>query len=174
MASAKGKLRSWLPEGGERQVGGAADRVDGAVAGGDPGQRGLHLPHRHLVAPVGALEVVAAGVDEADLAADVADRGVGEGLDQAAQGVGRPVAVGVGEGEQLAVGLLGGGVERGDLAAGGQLEHEVGAGGAGALGGRVGGAVGGDDRSAGARAGSRGRARWRPWLRSPPPRRRRG
>ena len=44
------------------------------------------------------------------------------------------------------LGLLGGGVEGGDLAAGRQLEDEVGAGRAGALGGRVGGAVGGDDQ----------------------------
>ncbi len=131
--------------GGERDVGVAADRVDGAVAGGDAGQRRLHLPHRHLVAPVGALEVAAAGVEEADLAADVADPRVGEGGDEPAQRVGRPDAVGVGEGEDLAVGRLGGGVEGGDLAARRQLEDEVGAGGAGALGRRVGGAVGGDD-----------------------------
>ena len=132
--------------GGERQVGVAADRVDRAVAGGDAGQRGLHLPHRHLVAPVGALEVVAGGVEEADLAADVADAAVGEGGDEAAQRVRRPDAVGVGEGEDLAGGLLGGGVEGGDLAARRQLEDEVGAGGAGELGGAVGGAVGGDDQ----------------------------
>ena len=131
--------------GGERQVGLAADRVDGAVAGGDPAQCRLHLPHRHLVAPVGALEVVAALVDEADLAADVADGGVGEGRDQAPQGVRGPGAVGVGAGEQLAACLLGGGVEGGDLAAGREVEDEVGAGGASALDRGVGGTVGGDD-----------------------------
>ena len=109
--------------GGERQVGLAADRVDRAVAGGDPGERRLHLPHRHLVAPVGALQVVAARVGEAHLAADVADSGVGERLDKAAQRVRRPDAVGIREGEQLAVGALGGGVEGGDLAAARQLEH---------------------------------------------------
>ena len=141
----EGEGEVMAPGRGQRQVGAAADRVDGAVAGGDPAQGRLHPPHRHLVAPVGALEVVAAGVDEADLAADVADARVGEGLDQAAQGVGRPGAVGVGEGEQVAGRDLGSGVEGGDLAPGRQLEHEVGAGGAGALGGGIGGAVGGDD-----------------------------
>jgi hypothetical protein len=131
--------------GGERHVGGGADRVDGAVAGGDPGERRLPLADRHLVAPVGPLEVSPLGVGEADLAADVTDVGVGEGLDQVAQRVGRPEAVGVREGEELARGPLGGGVLGGDLAAPGQVEHEVGAGGTGPFDRRVAGAVGGDD-----------------------------
>ena len=132
--------------GGQGDVGVAADGVDRPVAGGDSGQPGLQLPQRHLVAPVGPLEVAAARVEEANLAADVADRRVGEGLDQMAEGVGRPVAVGVGEGEDLAAGALGGGVLGGDLAAARQVEDEVGAGRPGALDGGVGGAVGGDDQ----------------------------
>ena len=146
MARAKGNERSWLPEAERRDVGVAADRVDAAVAGGHPGERRLHLPHRHLVAPVGALEVAALGVGEADLAADVADLGVGEGLDQVAQGVRRPEAVGVGEGDQLAGGALGRGVLGEQLAAPGKVEDEVGARRPGALDGRVRGAVGGDDQ----------------------------
>ena len=59
--------------GGERQVGVGAHRVDRAVAGRDPGQAGLQLAHLHLVAPVGALEVVAVLIEEAHLAAGVAD-----------------------------------------------------------------------------------------------------
>ena len=171
--SAKGKERSWLPEERQRQVGVAADRVDRAVAGGDSGQRGLHLANRHLVAPVGPLEVVAAGVGEADLAADIADDGIGEAARPGAAA--RPAprrswrrrrrgarprrarrrrsgrrscrpAEGRGRGRRRRRG-------RGRRSRRSSRRRRRSA--------------------AAARAGSRGRERWRPWRRSPPPRRRR-
>ena len=132
--------------GRQRDVGVAPDRVDRAVAGGDAGQRRLHLPHRHLVAPVGALEVVALPVREADLAADIADGRVAEGLDQVPQRAPLPGAVRVGEGEEIAGRALGGGVLGDHLAAPRKVEHEVGPGRLGPVDGRVGRAVGGDDQ----------------------------
>ena len=130
----------------ELEVGLAADRVDRPVARGHPGEAGLEPAHGHLVAPVEALLVSALAAEEADLAADVADPLVGEAVEQPAERIGPPEGVGVGEGEDLALGLPDGGVQRRHLAAPGQLQHPVGAGRAGQLRGAVGGAVGGDDQ----------------------------
>ena len=149
----------------DAQVGLGAHRVDGAVARGDRRQLGLARADGHLVAPVQALLVGAAVVDEAHLAAGVADAGVREGRRQRAQRAGLPERVGVGEGQQLAAGALDGGVLRAHLPAPRQLEHDVGA--RRPRPGRrvVGRAVARDDDLQALGAASPARARWRPWPR---------
>ena len=84
-------------------------------------------------------------VGERHLAADVADRRVGERPHQRAQRVRRPQGVGVAERDHRSARGSHGGVLGADLAAARQLEHHVGAGRAGARGGVVGRAVDGDD-----------------------------
>src|SRR5205085_12371663 len=71
--------------------------------------------------------------------------GVVEGGGERAEGGGLPHGVRVGERDDVAAGGLDGGVLGAHLAAAGELEHEIGAGGAGALGGGVDVAVDGDD-----------------------------
>ena len=135
------------PRRGEEPVGGAADRVDRAVAGGDPAEPGLEVADRGLVAPVEPLFVVAPGVPgERDPPAGVADVGIGEGRHERGQRSRLPDRVGVAEGDDLAPRPLDRGVLGRDLAGPGQVEDHVGAGGAGQLDGPVGGTVGGDDQ----------------------------
>ena len=140
-----GSDRSWPMIGSISYVGLAADGVDRAVAGGDRGERRLLRAQPHLVAPVQALLVGPALVDELDVAAHVADARIGERLGQLGQRVRRPHRVGVRERDQL----TGRGAHRrvlgADLAAARQLEHLVGAGGSRARRGLVTGAVDGDD-----------------------------
>ena len=113
-----------------------AHGVDRAVAGRHGGQRGLAAAHPHLVAPVDALLVRAALVDERHAAAGVADAGIVERRGERAQRARLPQGVGVAERQQLARGGPHRRVLGADLAAARQLEHEVGAGGP-CAGGRV-------------------------------------
>ena len=64
-------------------------------------------------------------VREAYVPADVADIRVGEGRDELAQGLRRPDAVGIREGEDLAPPPIVGGVLGPDLAAAREIEHDV-------------------------------------------------
>ncbi len=113
-------------------VGVLAGGVDRAVAGRDRGEPGLPAADRHLVAPVDALLVAAVAargaLDEADLAAGVADAGGPRRPPPAPPRRGLPQRVGVGEGQHRPAGALDGRVLGADLAAPRQLEDEVGAG----------------------------------------------
>ncbi len=115
-----------------------------AVARGDPGQAGLHAAQGHLVAPVEALLVAALAPAEADLAADVADALLPKPGDQARERIRVPEAVGVRERDDRGLRLAHRLVQRRHLAAAGQVQHQVGAGGPRELDGAVAGAVGGD------------------------------
>src|SRR4029453_2476772 len=86
----------------ELDVGLPPDGVDPPVARRDAGEAGLQRAHRHLGAPVKALLVASLAAGEANLPADVADLGIPEAGDEAAQGVRAPVAVRVREGEDVA------------------------------------------------------------------------
>ena len=81
---------------------------------------------------------------EVEPSADVRDVRVGEGADELPERVGRPGAVRVGEGDDVALRLADGAVLRGHLAAARIADH-AGAGGLGELLRPVGGRVGGDD-----------------------------
>jgi hypothetical protein len=116
------------------QVRRGAHRVDRAVARRDGGERGLAAAQPHLVAPVDALLVRAALVDEGHPPAGVAHPRVGERRRQRPQRAGIPQRVRVAEGEQVAARGAHGGVLRPDLPAARQLEHDVGTRVAGALG----------------------------------------
>ena len=87
---------------GQRDVVGAADRVDAAVAGGDPAEARLELAHAHLEAPVGALLVVALGVEEDEPGRRRSrPRRSSKAATRRAQGVGLPARVRVAEGDDL-------------------------------------------------------------------------
>ena len=90
-------------------------RVDRAVPGGDRARGRLLLAHPHLVAPVDPFHVRAVGALEPQLPADVADLGVGQVPGECAQGIGPPLAVRVGEREDLARGLADRAMLRSDL-----------------------------------------------------------
>src|SRR5262245_15623091 len=123
----------------------AADRVDAPLPCGDSRQPRLHRAHRHLVAPVEALLVATLAALEANLAAGVADALVREAVHEATERVGPPVAVRVGEGEDLARRAPNGLIERRDLAAPRQVQDPIGPRGPGQLDRAVGGPVRGDD-----------------------------
>ena len=122
----------------------AAHRVDRAVAAGDGVDARLVGAQRQLEAPVQALLVAAVAGLEVEPPADVRDVRVGEGADELPQRVGRPRAVRVGEGDDVALRLAHGAVLCGHLAAARIADHAR-AGGLGELLRPVGGGVGGDD-----------------------------
>ena len=74
---------------------------------------------------------------KADLAAGIADTGIGEGADERADSVGLPQRVGIGERDDLTASAAYGGVLRADLATARQLQYDVGARLPGSLGRRV-------------------------------------
>jgi hypothetical protein len=95
----------------------ASQRVDRAVPARHGVQARLRLPEPELVPPVGAFAVRAVRALEPQPAADVGDLGIGEVADEPAQRVGRPGAVRVREGDDLAPGLRHGVVLRRHLPA---------------------------------------------------------
>ncbi len=113
-------------------VGLTPGRIDGPVSRRDRGQARLTLAQGHLVAPVDPLLIGGPGalgrLHEAHPPARVANVGVLEGADELPQRGGLPKRVGVREGNDLAARSLHGSVLRGDLAAAGKLQHDVGAG----------------------------------------------
>ena len=98
--------------------------VDGAVARSDRAGGRLLLAHPHLVPPVRALHVRAVRALEAKLPADVADLLVGEVADELAQRVRLPLAVRVGEREDVARRLAHRAVLGRDLALARALQEE--------------------------------------------------
>ena len=133
------------------QIGLAPRGVDRAVAGGDRAQTRLQRAHRHLVAPVQAL-LVGGNRRRARPARSGPGRrrsrrgDGGEGADERASGAGLPQRVRVGERDDLAARVAHGGVLRADLAAAGQLQHDVGAGLSRPFGRGVRAAIAGDDQ----------------------------